>query len=821
MAYEQLAKVHLLDALYHMDKAYDYRIPAHLIEKIHIGDFVLVPFGGGNRRQIGVIFDLPQQSLMTNGFQYKPLFSVLDEEIRLNSEQIRLCHYLKEHTYCTIGDAIKAIMPACAFSKWIERYACSDKEPSQDLSLRTLSILRQVAEGNDTLAQLKTMFGAGVVNDLQTLVGQGYLQHTLLWKEQNRKYIKRVYLTKPHMFLLTYLEGNQKLRSSKQIHALQTVIEQEGLTPKELMTLGVSESSIKTLVQKGLLEIRQIECIRNPYQREEGAPVPPPPTLNEEQQQAFERISNLYRTNHAHAVLLHGVTGSGKTQVIRAMIDFMLSKGRQVILMVPEIALTPQTVRIFITCYGERTAVLHSGLSAGERYDAWRRIKNGDVDICIGTRSAVFAPFSRLGMIVMDEEQEHTYKSDSNPKYHARDIARVRCAHQNAILLLASATPSLESYYKAKQGIYHLVTLTKRYGNATLPQTRILDVREEARQGILTPIGQVLAQELLDTKEKEQQSILFLNRRGYHSFLVCPSCGEVIRCSHCSVSLTHHKTKLGRGQLRCHYCGYRTDVPKKCPSCQFEHLTYTGFGTQQTQEYLTEHFPELSVLRMDADTTISKFSYEEMIEDFVSGKSDVLLGTQMVAKGHDFPKVTLVGVLNADQSLYVDDFRSNERTFSLLTQVIGRAGRAEKHGQALIQTYQPDHPVLQLAAKQDYVTFYEQEIALRKATVFPPFCDLTTLLCSAVSELELNEFCQALLEYMKELLQGDYSDVKVIIYGPMEPPIYKINDKYRLRFVLKCRMNQKTRDFVRLVLIRAGEFTKKVSVSVDVNPNHT
>lgn len=818
MAYEHLARVHLLDALYHLDKAYDYRLTDDLVDKVQVGDFVLVPFGGGNRRQIGLVTEIVKEPPKPNGFVYKPVFDVLDEAIRFNAEMLRICAYMKEHTFCTIGDAAKTLLPPCAFSKWEERYERTEKALYPTMNERTLSLLRQVEEGVDTLSGLQTVFGGGVSKELAALVKDGYLRYTWLWKEQNRKYVRRFFLNVDRETLLSLLGGEQKLRSEKQIQALQLVAENAGLTEKELCGLGVSAYSLKSLLEKGYVSAEKAEQMRNPYAVEDACEQKPV-RLNAEQKGAYERLCTLLHSGRAQAALLHGVTGSGKTQVIRAMMDEILKEGRQVILMVPEIALTPQTVRIFLSCYGKRTAVLHSGLSEGERLDAWRRIKRGEVDICIGTRSAVFAPFTRLGMIVLDEEQEHTYKSDSNPKFHARDIARLRCAHQGALLLLASATPSLESYYKAQQGIYNLVTLKQRYGGATLPDTQIIDLRTEAKSGRISPIGRVLEDAVSLTHEDGNQSILFLNRRGYHSFLSCPSCGEVVVCPHCSVSLTYHKGYLS--QLRCHYCGYRREVPKTCHACGYEHLSFLGYGTQQAEEALGEALPELSVLRMDADTTVSKFSYEEMIDRFRNEKSDVLLGTQMVTKGHDFPKVTLVGVLNADQSLYLNDYRANERTFSLLTQVIGRAGRGDQHGRALIQTYQPDHPVLRLAAEQDYEAFYEKEIALRRATVFPPFCDLVSLTCSGKTEVEVMEVARHLLAYMKELIAGEYAAVKVVIYGPQEAPVYKMNDKYRLRFILKCKMNAATRKWMHLLLIRAGELTKKVSVSVDVNPNHS
>lgn len=817
---EILAKVFLLDALYHIDCGYDYRVPSTLLQQVKVGAFVLVPFGGGNRRQIGIVWELQAIPVKEEGRPYKPVIAVLDEQLCLNAGMLGLCAYLKEHTFCTVGDAVKAVLPTCAFSKWEEYYERTEKRQPEKLSQRQILILRAVEEGDVSQSLLRAKFGAGVVRDIEQLLQDGLLVQTLQWKEQNRKYITRYYPNFESEALTAYLTDEGKLKSPKQQYALQMLLENPGMTSEELRGAGASTVSVKALIEKGMVRIEKSDLFRNPYEATETV-CPTPVQLNQEQQAAYDALYSLYQTGEAKAALLYGVTGSGKTQVIRAMMDRVLADGKQVILMVPEIALTPQTMRIFLACYGNRTAVLHSGLSHGERYDAWRRMKKGEVDICIGTRSAVFAPFERLGMIIMDEEQEHTYKSDANPKFHARDVARFRCAHQKALMLLASATPSLESYHKAQSGAYTLVSLTKRYGDAHLPDTTIVDLRRELREGNRNPLGSVLSDAVAQTKADGNQTILFLNRRGYHASMTCPSCAEVVLCPHCSVALTFHKGRGNHGQLRCHYCGYRMDVPKTCPSCGQEKLIFHGYGTQQVEAALGETHPDLSVLRMDADTTVSKFAYEEMIERFRQKKADLLLGTQMVTKGHDFPDVTLVGVLNADQSLYLDDYRANEKTFSLLTQVIGRAGRGKQYGRAMIQTLHPDHPILQLAAEQDYDTFYQNEIALRKAMTFPPFCDLAVLHCVGKVEIELLEFTKKLFSYMKEFLQSDFKDVKVAIFGPMEAPLYKVNDKYRLRMVLKCRMNARTREWMRAVLRRAGDMTKKISVSVDVNPSAT
>ncbi len=818
MACVQLAKVHLLDALYHLDRPFDYRLPQQLAGEVKAGSFVIVPFGGGNRRQTGVVVELHEVEITEKMRSYKPILDVMDDTIRLNDEMLRLCAFLKEHTFCTIGDAVRCILPPSAFSKWEEKYYRTEKEMPFDLIAREMQVLRAVEDGIVTRQNLHAKFGAWVVRILEHLCEIGLLQRETLQKEQNQKTVTRVYLARSQEEILPYIEGEKKLRYPKQIAILQMLLENDGILKEELRQNGLSLSSLKTLCEKGLVKTEEVEQLRNPYVLE-GEIDSSRPTLNEEQSDAVSRLDTLYRAPEAKGALLYGVTGSGKTQVIREMIDRVIADGKQVILMVPEIALTPQTLRIFLTYYGDRAAVLHSGLSQGERYDAWRRMKRGEVDLCIGTRSAVFAPFEKLGMIVMDEEQEHTYKSDANPKFHARDVARFRCHAQSALMLLASATPSVESYYKAKQGIYTLVSLKERYGNAVLPDATIIDMQDELRNGNLMPIGKTMKEALCETKVEGNQSILFLNRRGYHAYLSCTDCGEPILCPHCSVSLTHHRVRGSHGSLRCHYCGYRIDVPKVCPSCKKERLAFLGYGTQQVESYLKEALPDQSVLRMDADTTASKFAYDEMIDSFRQGKADVLIGTQMVTKGHDFPRVTLVGVLNADQSLYLNDFRANEKTFSLLTQVIGRAGRAEQYGRALIQTCHPTHPILQLAARQDYESFYQGEISLRKATFFPPFCDIVSFTCGGKVEIELMQFCEAWLSYLKEFLQTDYKDVKVMIYGPMEAPVYKVNDKYRMRFLVKCRANARTRDWIRCALKRAGEMTNKITVSVDVNPS--
>ena len=492
-------------------------------------------------------------------------------------------------------------------------------------------------------------------------------------------------------------------------------------------------------------------------------------------------------------------------------------------MLLPEISLTPQTLGIFCSRYGERVAIIHSGLSAGERLDTFRRIKSGGADIVIGTRSAVFAPLPNLGLIVIDEEQEHTYKSDQNPKYHARDIARFRCAHCKALMLLASATPSFESYFKAKEGKYTLIKLTHRYGKAKLPRVSVVDMRKASAGGMNSPIGNLLCEKLVEKIHNGEQSILFLNRRGYNNFISCQTCGSAISCPTCSVSMTYHTygKAYNTGELRCHWCGKRIPLPMVCPECGSEHLTKMGYGTQRVEQELTSLLPLSRIIRMDTDTTTTKSAYEKLLGQFRAREADVLLGTQMVTKGHDFPAVTLVGVLSADASLYLDDYRAAERTFAMLTQVIGRAGRSDKEGEAIIQTSNPDHECIKLACEQNYDEFYEREIRLRKELCFPPFCDIAVISLSSTLENELHKASAQITEQIASISKKDFSDIPLVVFGPFEAPVYKVENKYRLRTVLKCRLNKRSREFFAILLKNFAKTNNKyVNMSIDFNPSN-
>ena len=811
------ARVHLLDVPYHIDKQYEYFIPLHLRGKLVSGGFVIVPFGGGNTKQPAVVMDVLRQGEIALD-KMKPILSLFNtsDNITLNEEMLKLCVFMKEHTFCTIGDAVKTVLPSSVFVKYNEIYSIA--KPLPEISGKKVPsdslILYNYIEtmGNVSISRIKTDCGNKAEKTINKLLEAGLIRCDLEFSNTGHK---------SETFAALNEADIADVRLGIKQAEVVDYLRDNGVTNVSILKdfLSVSQATIKSLADKNVITLEKIDLYRDPYREVDIEP--DENILSAEQSEAADKIIELCHGGEPKAVLLHGVTGSGKTRVIKSVTDEVLRMGKQVIILVPEISLTPQTVALFKSYYKDRVVVVHSLLSAGERFDAWRLMKNGTVDVCVGTRSAIFAPFDNIGLIVIDEEQEHTYKSDMSPKYHARDIARFRCAEHKAVMLLSSATPSVESYHKAVQGSYTLIELTERYGNAVIPTSIMADLRIDSQNGIVSPIGTVLREEIEKNIKNNEQTILFLNRRGYNNFINCPLCGNVVMCPRCSVSLTYHNSNdmYGLGKhMQCHYCGYVEDIPETCPSCGGKHITYMGYGTQKLEEELVSLYPDLRVMRMDADTTSFKFSYDEMLAKFRNHDADVLLGTQMVTKGHDFPDVTLVGVISADMSLYLSDYRANERTFSLMTQVIGRSGRSEKEGRAVIQTYNPDHPVLRMAAVQDYKEFFDNEIAYRKALIFQPFCDMIVIMFSSEAETEVINTTVVFANRLEELKQTKYQDVGLITYGPFEAPIYKVNDKYRMRIVAKCRMSSRTRDMFKEIMREFNSsLYKKITISIDVN----
>ena len=827
-------KAHILDVPYHADREYTYYVPNEFREEIGLGTSVVVPFGRSDRQKTAIVTSVEISQTEKISSFIKPISSVLSDLLKLNGEMLELCFFMKNRTLCTIGEAVKSIIPSLVMTKTRQRYFAIETSKQLDPISRQLYDY-VLSNGGVDDKHLSVKFENSELT-LSRLIKMGVLsKKTFISEDDKNKYEARVFLavSKDEALLVADGRGDIKLRSKTHAEILRYLCEYDELTDKQLYEdVPCQKSQLDALSSKGLIKIEKQEILRDPYALlKSSADEKKDITLNEEQTAAFEKLRALYSEKAPRGALLYGVTGSGKTSVIKKMIDEVIKDGRGVIILVPEISLTPQTVSVFASYYKERVAVIHSSLSAGERFDTYKKISRGEASIVIGTRSAIFAPLKNIGMIVIDEEQEHTYKSDTNPKYSAHDIARFRCAKNNALMLLASATPSLESFYKAKGGTYTLVEMKKRYGDAVLPDVIITDMRKERARGNSSPYSKKLAEYLLRTKDDQKQSILFLNRRGYLSSVSCQSCGEALECPHCSVALTYHSYKKineeinasnahevleKSGVLRCHYCGYRMRLPEKC-KCGESDFSYVGFGTQRAEEALTDMIPDIKTLRLDADTTTSKSSYEKILGEFKNKQADTLIGTQMVTKGHDFPLVTLVGVMLADTMLYTSDYRASEHTFSMITQVIGRAGRARDRGVAIIQTNSPNDQTLILAANQDYDAFYENEIKIRSAYTFPPFCDIALINISAGDEMALNTLSGEVFSRLQEELTN--AGAPAYVYGPFEAPIYKAQGRYRKRIIIKCKLNSQTRELFSKIYTEFSSRGEKRFISIDFNPS--
>jgi len=820
----RFARVYLLDNPYVIDNEYTYFVPHDLSAFVKRGSFVVIPFGNSNRTQIGLVTDINCDEPQAKTKSIKGLAS---SEITLSDADIELCRFMKEHTLCTIGDAVHSMIPAGALSQIITCYKVIE---GVEYDGQHADVFYHIKDQNIVTAQsLEERFGIGAISAVTSLLHAKVIEKDVIIKSKTVGKEKKYYTLSVTNEELASLLGSQesikgfkKLRSEMHKSILSLLSLRERLSADEIKAeLNATDAQISALVKKGYIA-KEIESVyRNPYENRSRQNHAKPITLSQEQDEALKKLSSMLDESVPSCALLHGVTGSGKTCVMMKIIDRALQGGKGVIMLIPEISLTPQTVELFCSRYGSRVAIIHSSLSMGERLDAYMKIRRGEADLVIGTRSAIFAPVENLGLIIIDEEQEHTYKSDNNPKYHARDIARFRSAKTNSLLLLASATPSVESYKRAVDGAYTLIELNNRYGKAKLPTVEIADMREELREGNDIGLSLPLLDNIGSALHKNEQSILFLNRRGYHNFISCVSCGKAITCPSCSVSMTHHTDRIyHKTELVCHWCGKRIPMPSVCPECGSEHLKPLGIGIQLIEKKLRELYPKVNTIRMDTDTTASKSAYDTMLSDFRSHKAQILLGTQMVTKGHDFPDVTLVGVLNADTSLYLNDYRANERTFSMLTQVIGRAGRSEKEGKALIQTMNPDHDVIQLACKQDYKTFFENEIKLRRLLSYPPFCDIALLTLSGQSESAVMKDSVLLSNMLKEKINGDYQGVPVVCYGPFEAPVYKLDGKYRIRMIIKTRLTKQSRAMFSEIYKAFGKRKKnEPMLSVDFNPS--
>ncbi len=812
-----LAKIAVSSATFAIDRPYTYIIPEHLAANAVVGCRVMVPFGRGNRRCEGVILEIGEGEITHN---LKPVDTVLDNEPVLMREQIKLAIWLSGRCFCTVYDVLKAMLPSGLWYKLKEKYRLKPDISREEAYAKTeksrtsteildavyanggkldKQVLNSIFAEKDITQQLKKMCDDGILEAEQIEV-RGIKDKT----------INEAVLVIPAEDAAEL--ARQKKKAASVQSAILELLAVMGCAPvKEILYFtGASPASIKSLERAGVIEINKREVLRRPdiaTEERRSSPV-----LNDEQSKAFSEIKALIDTG-PKAALLYGITGSGKTSVYIKLIEEVIARNKTAIVLVPEIALTPQLMSTFTSHFGDSTALLHSALSTGERYDEWKRIRSGSVKVVVGTRSAVFAPVKNLGIIIIDEEQEHTYKSENNPRYHARDAAKFRCVQNNALLLLGSATPSIDSMYNAKLGKYSLVSMRSRYNNHALPSVMIVDMKKELKNGNGGAISSVLRDEISKNLDSGEQSILFINRRGASTVIACGECGYTFTCPRCSVSLTYHSANR---RLMCHYCGYSEPERETCPECGGL-LKYIGVGTQKVEEELKELFPGEEIMRMDMDTVSPANPHEKLFSKFEKKNIPILVGTQMVAKGLNFDNVTLVGVISADQSLYINDYHAQERTFSLITQVVGRAGRGHKLGRAVIQTLTPGNDVINYAANQNYDDFYRQEIEVRKVIGCPPITDIFTITVSSAEESKVLECSCVIRDILKKELK--YTE-NVNVLGPAPAAVVKVNNRYRYKVSVKGKDCKKLRELISGVLkfISKEKKFKGVSVFADMNP---
>ncbi len=807
-----IGKIAVSSAVYGIDKPYDYRIPQDM--RVCPGQRVMVPFGRGDRQVEGILLQITEG----DGEGLKTILSLLDEEPLLDEKLLRLAAFMRERYFCTFYDAIKAILPAGVWFRSKETYMIADPQWRDKIHRQpvALAVMETIADlgGRAEASLLRKQFEEEALHKaLHYLMGKKLLTGEVQRQRGVRDKVEQIVVLAVTVEEALQYAGEKKRSAPLQSSVLEMLASFGECAKKDLFYYtGANPGVLRRLQDLGYVHLIEEEQLRLPHVQ--AARLDGELVLNEEQETVYEAL----RTHKDGVSLLYGVTGSGKTSVYIKLIYDCLAKGRSAILLVPEIALTPQLLSLFAAHFQDRVAVLHSSLRLTERYDTWKKIRRGDARVILGTRSAIFAPVQDPGLIILDEEQEHTYKSEQSPRYHAREIAIYRGVQEGIPVILGSATPSVESMYRAEQGIYRLYTLKHRYNRQELPPVEIVDMKQELRRGNGTPISEDLYLALQENIRLGQQSILFLNRRGTSSMLSCVSCGHVPDCPGCDLHLTYHHAN---GRLMCHYCGYSAPAPRRCPDCGGPYKQI-GAGTQKIQERLGELFGQDSILRMDADTVSAVNTHEKLLSRFREEKIPILLGTQMVAKGLNFENVTLVGVLDGDMSLYIGDYRAGENTFSMITQVIGRAGRGEIGGRAVIQTMTPENPVIRLAASQDYDSFYRMEIALRELRECPPFYDQITLTFHGREEQKVKEGAVYFRNFLMTNLNSEYyRDQKVRILGPAPAQIPRVNFVYRYRLTLLCKNTRVLRQLLSHLMreFQKDKTNRGVGVFADVNGN--
>ena len=785
-----------------VDFTFDYVIPKRLAAFVQVGVRVVVPFGP--RTVQGYVMDIqshPDQDI--DETKLKEIKEVQDIQPELTSELIQLSAWMSNYHVTKRISVLEAMLPSAIKAKYQKAFELvKEQEVAESLRVKFNKeghYLYKDAQKNNDLAELVQLLNNGDIREV-TLLSQKL-------KKKTQRAVKIIQGYHPDEVLAKL----EKYIKQYDLYAYLLDEQQHIVFLKEINDMGFSNSSLDALIKKGYVEKYDAEIDRDPFaDRVFEQEVKQKLTI--EQQHAFDTVKTTLDGDEARTFLLHGVTGSGKTEIYLQTIEAVLNKGKQAMMLVPEIALTPQMVLRFKRRFGDDVAVLHSGLSTGEKYDEWQKIRDGRARVSVGARSSIFAPFKELGLIIIDEEHESTYKQEDYPRYHAREIAQWRSQYHNCPIILGSATPCLESFARAEKGVYTLLSLPHRVNQQALPNIDIIDMREELSRGNRSMFSNDLRDAMNARLKKKEQIVLFLNRRGYASFMLCRDCGHVPQCPNCDISLTYHKTT---DQLKCHYCGYEETPSNQCPNCESEHIRQMGTGTQRVEELLQQEYPDARIIRMDVDTTSRKGAHEKLLSDFEQGKGDILLGTQMIAKGLDYPNITLVGVLNADTMLNLPDFRASERTYQILTQVAGRAGRHEKEGQVIIQTYNPEHYAIQDVKQNNYLTFYQREMTYRKLGKYPPYYFLINF---TISHKEMKKVMEASKHIHHILLQHLTS--KSYVLGPSPAALSRINNEYRFQILVKYKREPELLTALQYLddYYHEQYIKDKLSLKIDIDP---
>ncbi|MEG0473102.1 MAG: primosomal protein N' [Solibacillus sp.] len=797
-----IAEVIVDVSAYPVDRPFDYLIPDEWLELIEKGCRVKVPFGP--RNVLGFVVGIKDETDVPLD-KMKTIAEILDIESVLTDEMLKMAKWLKNQTICYEIDALQVMLPGALRAKY-EKFAVLVTEVE-----RLPAVIQPYFE-KSTKVNLKIVEKDALLNPLKQAIRKGDLLIDNVVKQKGQiKQVRKVQIAP--LAQLESVEAEMTARAPKQKQLVQwmKLNERQLFTADEICkAVDITAAVLNTVIEKGAAAYIHQEVYRDPFTKDVVR------TqflqLSNEQDVALTQIKKALDKQRQETFLLHGITGSGKTEVYLQAIQQTIAEGKEAIVLVPEISLTPQMTERFRSRFGEQVAVMHSGLSVGEKYDEWRKIQQGKVKVVVGARSAIFAPFTNLGLIILDEEHESTYKQEDSPRYHARDVAIWRSQYYNCPVILGSATPALESFARAKKGVYTLLTLENRAKNQALPTVHIVDMREQLKEGNRSMFSQPLAEAIRERLEKREQSVLFLNRRGYSSFVLCRDCGTTIQCPNCDISLTYHRSNE---KLKCHYCGHDEYVPSDCPQCQSEHIRYFGTGTQKVEEEIYKLFPEARVLRMDVDTTKQKGAHEKILDAFGAGQADILLGTQMIAKGLDFPNITLVGVLSADTSLHLPDYRAAEKTFQLMTQVSGRAGRHDKPGEVFVQTYTPEHYAIELSKEQLYTPFYEREMYSRHTAGYPPYYYIALIQVSHEDVVMAAEYAGRSAEYLRSNLSFDVS-----VIGPTTASISRLQNRYRYQCLIKYKKEPNLISvLLQLIKMYRSDWIKKgIVLTVDLDP---